>query len=218
MRASVRATLVRSSPAVDPIGAISLPHEYEVTALLGKARQGDAEAFSTLVEQIYDELRVIARSQRRRLGAADTMNTTAIVHEAYAKMAGAAQHPERPSFVDRGHFFRVASRVMRDVIVDYAKAQSAQKRGGQTRPLSIEDIAPGRIASRNVDPGEVLSVHAALTALMSLNEEAASVAELRYFAGLTTEETAEALGLSSATVKRRWTVARAWLYQTLSEP
>ena len=195
-----------------------MPHEYEVTALLGKARQGDADAFSTLVEQIYDELRVIARSQRRRLGAADTLNTTAIVHEAYAKMAGAAQHPARLSFVDRGHFFRVASRVMRDVIVDYAKAQSAQKRGGRSRPVSIEHVSPGQFASRNVDPVEVLSLHAALTDLESLNKEAANVAELRYFAGLTTEETAEALGLSATTVKRRWTVARAWLYQNLSEP
>ena len=179
-----------------------MPSEYEVTALLGRARQGDADAFSKLVEEIYDELRVIARSQRRRLGAGDTMNTTAIVHEAYAKMAGAAQHPARLSFADRGHFFRVASRVMRDVIVDYAKAQSAQKRGGPSRPLSLEDLAPGQIASRTVDAGEILSVHAALTALTSLNEEAANVAELRYFAGLTMEETAEALGLSSATVKR----------------
>ncbi len=206
----------RPEPFIQPEPS-DLQSEHEVTALLGRARKGDAEAFSTLVEQIYDELRVIARSQRRRLGAADTLNTTAIVHEAYAKMAGAAQHPDRLSFVDRGHFFRVAARVMRDVIVDYAKAQSAQKRGGRSRPLSLEHVSPGQLASRDVDPLEVLSVHTALTNLESLNQEAAQVAELRYFAGLTTAETAEALGLSTTTVKRRWTVARAWLYQTLSE-
>lgn len=191
--------------------------EHAVTALLGKARTGDEDAFSRLIDQIYDELRVIARSQRRRLGAADTLNTTAIVHEAYAKMADAAQHPARLSFADRGHFFRVASRVMRDVIVDYAKAQAAQKRGGRSRPLSLEGLSPGQLISRTVDPTEVLSVHAALTELASMNEEASRVAELRYFAGLTTAEVAEALDLSSATVKRRWTVARAWLYQKLSE-
>ncbi len=106
---------------------------------------------------------------------------------------------------------------MRDVIVDYAKAQAAQKRGGRSRPLSLEGLSPGQLISRTVDPTEVLSVHAALTELASMNEEASRVAELRYFAGLTTAEVAEALDLSSATVKRRWTVARAWLYQKLSE-
>ncbi len=191
--------------------------EDEVTVLLGRARQGDEEAFSRLVEQIYEELRVIARSQRRRLGAAETINTTAVVHEAYAKMANAAQHPERLAFADRGHFFRVAARVMRDIIVDYAKAQSAQKRGGRSKPLSLDHVAPGQFAFHEVDPTEVLSVHAALTDLEGLNEEAAHVAKLRYFAGLTTDQTAEALGLSAMTVKRRWTVARAWLYQQLSE-
>lgn len=195
----------------------SLQSEQEVTALLGKARDGDVDAFSLLVEQIYDELRVIARSQRRRLGATDTINTTAVVHEAYAKIAGAARKSGRLSFADRGHFFRVASRVMRDVIVDYAKAQSALKRGGRSRPLSIEVISSGQLLAREVDPVEVITVHEALTELASLNEESAQVAELRYFAGLTTEETAEALALSPATIKRRWTVARAWLYQKLAE-
>ncbi|GMQ83173.1 MAG: sigma-70 family RNA polymerase sigma factor [Rhodothermia bacterium] len=191
--------------------------ENDVTALLVRARNGDADAFSTLVEQIYGELRVIAASQRRRLGAAATINTTAVVHEAYAKMAGAAQRPERAPFADRGHFFRVASRVMRDIIADYAKAQSTQKRGGRYKPLSIEEVSPAHLAARHVDPEEILTVHMALTELEVLNSEAANVAELRYFAGLTTDETAEALGMSRATVKRRWTVARAWLYQNLSE-
>ena len=106
---------------------------------------------------------------------------------------------------------------MRDVLVDYAKAQSAQKRGGRSQPLSLDDASLSRLAARNVDPIEILSVHGALTELAALNEEAANVAELRYFAGLTNEETAEALGLSPATVKRRWTAARAWLYRKLAE-
>jgi RNA polymerase sigma factor (TIGR02999 family) len=120
-------------------------------------------------------------------------------------------------FADRGHFFRVASRVMRDIVVDYAKAQSAQKRGGKARTLSLADIAPGMIVSRDIDLAEVLSINDALSELAALNQEAAQVVELRYFAGLTTAESAEALGLSTATVKRRWAVARAWLYQKFSD-
>lgn len=191
-------------------------NDPEVTALLDRAREGDSDAFGTLVERIYGELRAIAHGQRRRLGASDTINTTAVVHEAYAKMASQAQRQSSKPFADRGHFFRVASHVMRDIIVDYAKAQSAAKRGGKERAISLDALEPqARVES--IDPLEVLSVHDALTKLESLDAEAARVAELRYFAGLTTEQTAEALDLSPATVKRRWTVARAWLYQQLKD-
>lgn len=188
----------------------------DVTQLLDRAREGDSAAFGTLVEQIYGELRQIARGQRRRLGASDTINTTAVVHEAYAKMADQAKRQSTKPFADRGHFFRVASRVMRDVIVDYAKAASAQKRGGRERALSLDVVGP-QARIETLDPEEILSVHAALDKLESIDSDAARVAELRYFAGLTTEQTAEALELSPATVKRRWTVARAWLYQQLSD-
>ncbi len=188
----------------------------EVTELLDLAREGDSRAFSTLVEQIYGELRAIARGQRRRLGASETINTTAVVHEAYAKMASQAKRQSSKPFADRGHFFRIASRVMRDVIVDYAKAQSAQKRGGRDKAVSLDLVGPqARIEA--LDPAEILTVHTALDKLEKIDEQAARVAELRYFAGLTTDQTAEALDLSPATVKRRWTVARAWLYQQLSE-
>ncbi|MFV1980237.1 MAG: ECF-type sigma factor [Rhodothermia bacterium] len=191
--------------------------ELDITALLARARSGDDDAFGRLIEQIYDELRAIARNQRRRLGAADTINTTAVVHEAYARMADAAQKPERRAFENRAHFFRVASQVMRSIIADYARAQSAQKRGGRAKSLSLEQLPPAQLASRDVDPLVILSVHAALTDLEVLNEEAARVAEMRYFAGLTIDEAAEALGISSSTAKRRWTVARAWLYRRLSD-
>ena len=195
----------RPPPAVPP-----------VTVLLDRARAGDDDAFARVVGQLYDELRAVARGQRRRLGASDTVNTTAVVHEAYAKLAGREAPPE---YADRAHFFRVAARAMRDVIVDHARAQSAAKRGGRARPLSLDATAvraTGRAPT--VDLDVVLSVHDAMERLAALDAEAARVAELRYFAGLTNEQAAEALALSVATVKRRWTMARAWLHRELSEP
>lgn len=190
----------------------------EVTTLLERAREGDDDAFGELIGRIYGELRLIARGQRRRLGAADTMNTTALVHEAYAKLAGsAAASKNGRRFADRGHFFRIAARVMRDVVVDYARAQSAQKRGGAGRPATLHEHFQPIAADVSLNPEEVISVHEALGKLEELDEQAARVAELRYFVGLTAEQTGEALGLSTATVKRRWVVARAWLFQRLSD-
>lgn len=169
------------------------------------------------MEQLYHELRHLARSQRRRLGAADTMNTTAVVHEAYAKLAGAAARPNGLAFADRAHFYRVASRVMRDVIVDYARAQARQKRGGSRRPVPLDPTLPLAAPDHGLDPAEILTVHTALEQLQRLDPESAQVVELRYFAGLTIDQAAEALALSPATVKRRWVVARAWLYQQIMQ-
>ena len=194
-----------------------MPPSSDVTLLLDRARAGDTDAFGRLVGELYDELRHMAHAQRRRLGAADTVNTTAVVHEAYAKLADRADRTDGLAFMDRSHFFRVAARSMRDVIVDYARAQQTAKRGGPGRPASLDAVGPVADRSGGVDPAEVLSIDHALGALERLDAEAARVAELRYFGGLTTEETAEALALSPATVKRRWTVARAWLYRQLTD-
>ena len=190
-------------------------HAPDVTVLLDRARLGDADAFDRLVAELYGELRGMARAQRRRLGAPETVNTTAVVHEAYAKL-GARGDGGGPDYADRDHFFRVAARAMRDVIVDYARAQRADKRGGAGRDVRLDD-APTLAAAGRFDPAEALSVDAALADLERLDAESARIAEMRYFAGLSLEETAEALGLSPATVKRRWAVARAWLYRRLSD-
>ena len=187
----------------------------DVTVLLDRARGGDARAFDQLVGELYGELRGMARAQRRRLGAPETVNTTAVVHEAYAKLGGRGDGGG-PVYEDRVHFFRVAARAMRDVIVDYARAQRTDKRGGPGRDVRLDD-APTVAASGRFDPAEALSVDAALADLERLDPESARIAEMRYFAGLSVEETAEALGLSPATVKRRWAVARAWLYRRLSD-
>jgi RNA polymerase sigma factor (TIGR02999 family) len=189
----------------------------DVTVLLDRARAGDGDAFRTLVSEIYGELRAIAHSQRRRLGASDTLNTTAVVHEAYAKLNGAPDREAFPDYADRGHFFRVASRAMRDIIVDYARAQRADKRGGDARAISLD--AAGTLAERPggmFDAAEALALDEALTHLEALDAESARIVELRYFVGLTIEEVAEVLDLSPATVKRRWTTARAWLFRRLS--
>ena len=164
-------------------------------------------------EALYDELRGLARSQRRRHRAGDTINTTAVVHEAFAKLGARA---EAPAFADRAHFFRIASRAMRDVIVDYARAQSRVKRGGGERPLRLLESDQAAGASAELDVHEVLALHDALADLERLDPEAARVAEMRYFGGLSVAETAEALALSPATVKRRWTMARAWLLRRLN--
>ena len=184
-----------------------------VPTLLDRAREGDEAAFGEIVSQLYGELRAVAQSQRRKLSASETINTTAVVHEAYARLEG-AEAP--PAFQDRAHFFRVAARVMRAVIVDYARRQSRVKRGGGDRPLALADLGPVADPAA-FDVEEALSLDRALAGLAAVDDETARVVELRYFGGLTVEETAEALSLSPATVARRWTFARAWLHRALAD-
>ena len=185
-----------------------------VTVLLDRAREGDAGALGDLIGQLYDELHAVARNQRRRLSAADTVNTTAVVHEAYARLGGGSGPP---AFNDRAHFFRVAAGAMRSVIVDYARAQTRIKRGGDGRPASLSDVGPVASEHTQIDVHEAIALDAALYRLAQLDAEAARVVELRYFGGLSVEETAEALAMSPRSVKRRWTTARAWLHRALSE-
>ena len=183
-----------------------------VTVLIDRAREGDAGAFSDLVGRLYDELRSVARSQRRKLAASETVNTTAVVHEAYARLEGASP----PALEDRTHFFRLAATAMRGVIVDYARSQSRQKRGGPGRPVALEDAGPVA-APATFDLEAALSLDAALEDLARIDAQAARIVELRYFGGLSIDEVATALEVSPSTVKRRWTVARAWLHRRLAE-
>jgi len=178
--------------------------------LLTCARAGDADALDELVGRLYGELRYIAHAQRRRLGASETLNTTAVVHEVYAKLDGRTHE-----YDNADHFLRIAARAMRDVIVDYARAQQSSKRGGPTRPVALHQL--DTLAAAHIHPAEVLSVDAALATLERIDALAARVTELRYFGGLTIAETALALDLSPMTVKRRWALARAWLFDHLRE-
>ena len=174
--------------------------------LLTRTRTGDADALDELVGRMYDEMRRVAQAQRRRLGASDTLNTTAVVHEAYEKLA----HHDG-TYADRIHFFRVAARAIRQVLIDAARARKADKRGGGTPDVSLDDVALASPARAD----EALALDEALDRLALLDERQAQIVDLRYFVGLTVPETAEVLDLSPATVKRDWSAARAWLVREM---
>lgn len=181
---------------------------HDVTRLLEQAREGDVKALDRLLPLLYDQLHALAHRQRTRGEAAETLNTTALVHEAYEKLAR-----QRAGWNDRTHFFRVAARAMRQVLVDYALRRTAAKRGGSAHSAPA-DLVP-LVAEERTE--EVLALDEALTRLTALDARQSEVVELRYFVGLTVPETAEVLGLSEATVKREWTAARAWLHREIAE-
>jgi RNA polymerase sigma factor (TIGR02999 family) len=184
------------------------PSPHEVTRLLAAFSAGQHEALDALLPLVYDELRRLAHRQRHHNPAHATLNTTALVHEAYVKLAGRAS----ASWEDRAHFYRIAARVMRDILVDYARRQRAAKRGGDRQPVALTDL--GELP--DVHTEEVLAVDEALRRLEALDPRQGRVVELRYFVGLSIPETAEALGLSESSVKRDWTAARAWLYREMT--
>ena len=176
----------------------------DITALLVSISEGDRDALNRLFPVVYAELRSLAHRQLARLRPGDTLQTTALVHEAYLKLLGTA----RPDWHDRKHFFAVASRAMRQISVDYARAQTAQKRGGDLPALTLdEEHLP--VAGRTDD---LVRLDASLTELESLSERAAQVVELRFFGGLSVEETAAVMDVSERTVKREWQKARAFLF------
>lgn len=182
----------------------------EITRLLRQWRRGDEGAFEALVPIVYEELRQIARSLMRSERAGHTLQTTAVVHEAYLKMADLDSIDWR----DRAYFFGAAARIMRRVLIDHARQHGAQKRGGgvSKQPLN------GPIA---VDLGDVeglLALDRALTDLERLDERQCRIVEMRHFGGLTVKETAEVLDVSPATVKRDWRFARTWLHRRLAGP
>jgi RNA polymerase sigma factor (TIGR02999 family) len=176
----------------------------ELTALLRAAGEGDAEAFRRVYARLYDELRRLAR--RVRGGDADTINTTALVHEAYLKLAPTGSLVAR----DRPHFMRIAARAMRQVLVDAARRRRTRM---NSRPLLESAVSPTTSASGLAE--DVIILDRALNALADIHPRQASVVECRFFAGLSVEDTAAALDVSTPTVKRDWQVARAWLAQEL---
>lgn len=174
-----------------------------VTGLLLRWRSGDASAFDQLVPILYEDLRRLARFQRRGSPSGETLATTALVHEAYLRLID----ERKVDWADRSHFLAIAARTMRRVIVDHLRARGAAKRGSGDRPVTLD---PDRHASAD-DPDEILVVSQVLDRLADIDPRLVEVVECRFFAGLTEEETAEALGVSSRTVQRDWKRARAWL-------
>lgn len=180
-----------------------------VTQLLAELSSGDELAFERLVPHVYEELRGIARAKLRREPVGHTLRTTDLVHEAYMRMVGI----EGVEWADRGHFFAVCARVMRRVLLDYADRVNAKKRGGPEPDLPlIEAIA----VESGGEPFDLVDLDRALQRLESLDERQCRIVECRFFADLSIEETAAALGISPATVKREWATARAWLNRELA--
>ena len=181
----------------------------QITRLLASVRDGDRQAIDLVFSLVYAELRTAARRQLARARPGDTINTTVLVHEAYLKLVDSA----RVHWTDRGHFFAVAAKAMRQIIIDHARWTTRQKRGGGAHKISLEgiDVADEERA------GELVALDAALTRLESFSERLARIVELRFFAGLSIEETAAALGAQPHQIKREWRKARAFLFQDIQD-
>ncbi|MEJ2502677.1 MAG: sigma-70 family RNA polymerase sigma factor [Gemmatimonadota bacterium] len=175
----------------------------EVTRLLGDVRQGDADALDRIYPFVYEELRGVAARQLRREQPGHTLHPTALVHEAYVKLAGGGLDAS-----SRSHFLAIAARAMRQVLVDHARRRSAQKRGGEWHATTLTDGS----ASVELRPEELIALDAALA---TLEERQRQVVECRFFGGMEEREVAEALGISERTVRRDWVKARAWLYREI---
>jgi RNA polymerase sigma-70 factor, ECF subfamily len=191
---------------VTPSGSAS--SSIDVTGLLISWSQGDQTALDRLMPVIYAECRRIAARQLRREHREHTLDPTALVHELYLHLVD----QRRASWANRTQFFGVAAQLMRRVLVDDARARHAAKRGGSATFVSLDAIANAPDDSRAAD---VLAIDEALERLAAFDPEQVRIIELRFFAGLTVEETAELVGRSPRTVKREWQLAKAWLYREL---
>lgn len=184
------------------------PVKQDVTALLQAWHEGDTSALDRLLPIVYDELRRVARARLRAERPGHTLQATALVHEAYLRLMG----PGGASPNSRTQLFAMAARLMREILVDHARKKNARKRGGGDTVISLHESAP--VFSNSLV--DVLALDEALIELTALDPRLCQVVELKFFAGLTIDETAEALKVSTATVERDWTVAKAWLHQRLS--
>jgi RNA polymerase sigma factor (TIGR02999 family) len=183
--------------------------DHEVTELLVKWGGGDTVALDRLLPVVYAELHRMAAGYLRRERVDHTLQPTALINEAYLRLIDS----NNVSWENRAHFFGIAARVMRRILVDHARQHRAGKRGGEFEKVSLD--AANEPAAKRVDV-DLVALDAALTRLGEVDAEQAKLVELRYFAGLTIEETAELMALSVATARRRWTSAKAWLHREIS--
>ncbi len=175
----------------------------EAEVALARARGGDKQGMQILFQTVYDELNRMARGQRRRWSGNDTLDTTALVHETYLKLIEGSCH----DWVDLRHFYAVAAKAMRQLLLNYAERQRAQKRGGNRVRIELDEEQVGKA----VDVETLLSLSSCLDQLELADPRRASVFEYRFFLGLSVEEVAKLLEISTATVKRDWSLATAWL-------
>lgn len=180
----------------------------EITELLQAASSGDRGASDALFHTVYRELRVIARAHRRRWTGNPTLNTTALIHEAYVKLAG----QQLAGYHDRTHFFATASKAMRQILISYARRVATTRRGGHLQKVTLADFS----AASESTFEDLLAIDDLLVQLEKRNPRHCRLVEYRVFGGMTVDETATALGVSPATVKRDWTVVSAWLYREVS--
>lgn len=180
----------------------------DITVLLGRARDGDSTALERLLPRVYHELRTLAHRYLLRESAGHTLSTTALVHEAYLRLSAGGSNDWR----DRAHFFGYAATIMRNILVDYARKRGAVKRGGDKIPVDWDSVE----ASVEAVASDMLALDEALTRLERAEPSLARVVELRFFAGLSLEETAEVVGRSPRSVDRDWNKARAFLHQAMS--
>jgi RNA polymerase sigma factor (TIGR02999 family) len=178
-----------------------------VTALLTQLSKGDKTVIQRLMPLVYDELHRRASRYMRQERSGHTLQPTALVHEAYLKLVGQRE----ASFKNRSHFFAVASQLMRRILIDHARARLSAKRGGEQNTYSLAESADFRAGT----PIELIAIDDALQKLRVLDSRQEQIVEMRFFGGLTVEETAEVLGVSTRTIEREWTMARAWLYLQL---
>lgn len=198
----------RATPRALGAEPVARDSSEPITELLERWRGGDRVALDALVPLVYSELRQIAHHYLQRERSDHTLQSTALVHEAYVRLVG----HNIPAWQDRAHFFGVAARVMRQILVEYARSHRAAKRGGDVCKVTLEEglQAPQPM---NLD---VIMLDDALKNLADLDPQQSLIVELRFFGGLSIEDTSEVLGVSPATVSREWTSARAWLHREIS--
>jgi len=188
---------------------MATPSTDNVTRLLLDWSNGDKSALEKLIPLVYDELRRMARQYMRRERPGHTLESTALVNEAYIKLIDCS----RVGWQNRAHFFAVAAQLMRRILIDHARSRNYAKRGGGVRKVSLDEAA---ILSEE-RASELIAIDNALTNLAAIDPRKSQIVELRFFGGLNLEETAEVLGVSSPTVQREWRKAKAWLYQEVKE-
>ena len=181
----------------------------DVTRILDRAQQGDPKAAAELLALVYEELRKLAAAKMAQEAAGQTLQPTALVHEAWLRLAGT----DSPQFDSRGHFFAAAAEAMRRILIENARRKSRLKRGGQQERVDLDQVQ----LATDSDPAMVLSIDQALEKLAKAHPQKAELVKLRFFVGLSLPEAARALNLSETTAKRHWAFARAWLYGELAE-
>ncbi len=187
---------------------MSTPASHEVTQLLRAWSEGDQAALERLIPLVHAELHLLAKRYMRQERAGHTLQTTALIHEAYLRLIDAQQ----VRWQNRAHFFAISARLMRQVLVDFARQRGYQKRGGAARRVSLDEAL---VVSQGRDD-DLVALDEALSALAKIDERKSRVVELRFFGGLTEEEAAEALKVSPETVRRDWRLAKSWLRRWLS--